>query len=193
MKSLLFAIIFLVPAGPFPGLPIGSPIPKAAVRIKDVSGKEITLGQAREANGLLVMFSCNTCPYVMRNQSRTKEVCAYAGQHQVGVVLLNSNASSRGDGNSFADMKAYASSQGYRWYYALDDDGSLAEVFGATRTPECFLFDKNGILVYHGAIDDSPGDPLQVKRQHLRAAMEEMLAGKPVSVRETRSVGCSIR
>lgn len=194
MKSLLIAALLLVPgAKPFFGLPLGSSIPKADIRVKDVSGKEINLLQAKGANGLLVMFSCNTCPYVIRNQDRTKEVCSYAGQHQIEVILLNSNEGSRDGGNSFADMQSYAKAQGYQWSYALDDNAVLAGAFGASRTPECFLFDKNGILVYHGAIDDSPGDPSSVKRHHLQAAVDEMLAGKPITVKETRSVGCSIR
>src|SRR5579863_5812302 len=108
MKSLLIAALLLMPGTRhFSGLPIGSSIPKADSKIKDISGKEISLQQARRANGLLVMFSCNTCPYVIRNQSRTKEVCAYAGQHLIGVVLLNSNEGSREDGNSFAEMQSY--------------------------------------------------------------------------------------
>lgn len=193
MKALFFAALLLAPTGFYTGLPIGSQLPKADIKLKDVSGKEISLEQARQANGLLVMFSCNTCPYVMRNQARTKEVCTYAGQHQIGVVLLNSNESSRDAGNSFGDMQSYAKEQDYRWYYALDDNAVLATAFGASRTPECFLFDKNGILVYHGAIDDSPGDPSAIRRHHLQAAIDEMLAGKPVTVKETRSVGCSIR
>lgn len=194
MKSLLIAALLLVPGTkPFFGLPLGSSIPKADIRVKDVSGKELNLQQAKGANGLLVMFSCNTCPYVIRNQGRTKEVCSYAGQHQIGVILLNSNEGSRDGGNSFADMQSYAKAQGYQWSYALDDNAVLAGAFGASRTPECFLFDKNGILVYHGAIDDSPGDPSSVKRHHLQAAVDEMLAGKAITVKETRSVGCSIR
>ena len=194
MKSLLIATLILAPATThFAGLPIGSSMPKAEIKIKDVSGKDISLQQAREANGLLVMFTCNTCPYVIRNQGRTKEVCGYAGEHQIGVVLLNSNESSRNDGNSFAEMQAYAKAQSYPWYYALDNNAVLAAAFGASRTPECYLFDKNGILVYHGAIDDSPGDPSTVRRHHLQAAIDEMVAGKPVTVKETRSVGCSIR
>jgi hypothetical protein len=194
MKSLFIAALILLPsAKPFSVLPIGSPIPKADIRVKDVSGKEISLQQTKETEGLLVMFSCNTCPYVIRNQARTKEVCAYAGQHQIGVIVLNSNAGSRDGGNSFAEMQSYAKAQGYQWYYALDDNGTLATAFGARRTPECYLFDKNGILVYHGAIDDSPGDPTAVKRQHLREAIDEMVAGKPITVKETRSVGCSIQ
>lgn len=198
MKKLL-SLLVLVPALGFlslttsPGsLPIGSILPKADIHLKDVSGKQITLGQARGANGLLVMFSCNTCPYVIRNQGRTREVCGYAANRQIGVVLLNANEGDRNGGNSFEEMQAYAKAQGYSWYYALDDKNVLADAFGASRTPECYLFDKNGKLVYHGAIDDSPGDADQVKRHHLQMAIDEMMAGKEVSVKETRSVGCSI-
>lgn len=193
MKTLLFAALLLTPGiKPTSGLPIGSPMPKAETKVKDISGKEISLQQARQANGLLVMFSCNSCPYVIRNQDRTREVCAYAGRHQIGVVLLNSNAGSRDGDNSFSEMQAYAKAQAYQWYYALDDNAVLADAFGASRTPECYLFNKNGILVYHGAIDDSPGDPSSVRRHHLQSAIDEMVAGSPVSVKETRSVGCSI-
>jgi thioredoxin-related protein len=174
-------------------LPIGSPIPKADVRVKDVSGREISLQDAKQANGLLVMFTCNTCPYVIRNQSRTKDVCGYAHNHQVGVILLNSNEGDREGGNSFADMQSYARQQSYQWYYALDAGSVLADAFGASRTPECYLFDKNGRLVYHGAIDDSPGDPGQVRHPHLRNAIDDMVAGWDIPVKESRSVGCSIR
>lgn len=199
MKKLLIVSLFLsatlglfswLPA--VPGLTIGSPIPKPEMRVRDVSGKDISLQQARQANGLLVMFTCNTCPYVIRNQSRTKEVCAYAGNNKIGVILLNANEGDRSGGNSFASMQSYAREQGYQWYYALDNNSALADAFGASRTPECYLFDKNGKLVYHGAIDDSPGDATQVHRHHLRTAIDEMAAGKEVTVKETRSVGCSI-
>ena len=173
-------------------LPIGSSLPKPEIQVRDVSGKAISLGQAKGPNGLLVMFTCNTCPYVVRNQQRTKEVCGYAVDRKIGVILLNANEGDRSGGNSFDEMRAYAKAQDYAWYYALDEKSILADAFGASRTPECYLFDKNGVLVYHGAIDDSPGDPLQVKRHHLQAAIDETLAGKAVSVKETRSVGCSI-
>jgi thioredoxin-related protein len=192
MKSLLIATLLLLPTAYATTLPIGSPIPMSGTKLKDVSGKEISLNEAKASNGLLVMFSCNTCPYVVRNQTRTKEVCAYAGRHKIGVILLNANENSRESDNSFTEMQSYAKAQDYQWYYALDDNASLATAFGASRTPECYLFDKNGLLVYHGAIDDSPGDPATVKRPHLRNAIDEMIAGKPVTVKETRSVGCSI-
>jgi thioredoxin-related protein len=175
------------------GLPIGSSLPKAEIKLKDVSGKEITLSEIKKENGILVMFSCNTCPYVIGNQSRTKEISEYAIKNNIGVILLNANEGDRDGGNSLQDMQAYAKEQGYAWPYALDKNSELANAFEASRTPECYLFDKNNKLVYHGAIDDSPGDIGSVKRHHLKNAMDEMIAGKNVSVKETRSVGCSIK
>jgi len=193
--GLLLPALVIVSFNPRPAegiLPIGAAIPKADVPMKDVSGKSISLARAKGEAGLLVMFSCNTCPYVIRNQGRTKEMCAYAANRKIGVILLNANEGDRNGGNSFEEMQAYAKEQGYNWYYALDGKSQLADAFGASRTPECYLFDKKGLLVYHGAIDDSPGDETQVKRHHLQAAIDEVVAGKDVTVKETRSVGCSI-
>jgi peroxiredoxin len=175
------------------GLPIGSTLPKTDVKLKDVSGKEVTLNDIKKQDGLLVIFSCNTCPYVIGNQSRTKEIGAYALKNNVGVILLNANEGDRDGGNSLEAMKNYAKEQSYEFPYAVDKNSELADAFGANRTPECYLFDKNNKLVYHGAIDDSPGDISTVKRQHLKNAIDEMITGKNVSVKETRSVGCSIK
>ena len=174
-------------------LPIGSSIPKSDVKLKDVSGKEVSLQDAKKSNGLLVMFSCNTCPYVIRNQSRTREACNYAAEKKIGVILLNSNEGQRDNDDSFEEMKTYAKNQHYDWYYAVDRNNELADAFGASRTPECFLFDQAGKLVYHGAIDDNPGDNTHVTRRHLQQAMDEMLSGKEVSVKTSRSVGCGIK
>ena len=175
------------------GLPIGAVIPKADIKMKDVSGAIISLKEARTASGLLVMFSCNTCPYVIKNQSRTKAICSFAKEKGLGVIVLNANEGGRNNGESLADMQSYAGQQNYDWYYALDSDNLLADAFGATRTPECFLFDKNDKLVYHGAIDDSPADISEVKRSHLKQAITELTQGTDISVKESRSVGCSIR
>ncbi len=195
-KAFLFcavAVIITAFATVAEGLPIGSDIPKADIKMKDVSGVIISLKEARTANGLLVMFSCNTCPYVIKNQSRTKSICAFAKDKDLGVIVLNANEGGRSNGESLAEMQAYAKAQSYDWYYAFDSDNTLADAFGATRTPECFLFNKNGKLVYHGAIDDSPADISEVKRNHLKQAITEMTQGNDVGVKESRSVGCSIR
>ncbi len=174
-------------------LPIGSVMPKADVKLKDISGKEVAIKDVVKANGVLVMFSCNTCPYVVKNQQRTIEVANYAEKNNVGIIILNSNEAQRDDDDSYEAMKAYAKEQGYKWNYVVDKNNELADAFGANRTPECFLFNKELKLVYHGAIDDNPSDPGNVKRHHLKEAISEMAAGKEVSYKESRSVGCGIK
>ncbi|MEO8174481.1 MAG: thioredoxin family protein [Sediminibacterium sp.] len=195
MKKMLFSLLCFcaMSFSPAPGsLTIGSPIPLADLKMKDISGKEISIKDAVQSNGVLVMFSCNTCPYVVRNQARTKAITAFAKQNNIGVILLNSNEGARDDGDSFSEMQAYAKEQGYNFYYAVDANSKLADAFGATRTPEVYVFDAKGILQYKGAIDDNPTDENGVKRIHTREAISEMLVGKPVSVKESRSLGCTI-
>lgn len=174
-------------------LPIGSAMPKADVKLKDISGQEVTIKNVAKANGVLVMFSCNTCPYVIKNQQRTIDIAAYAEKNNVGIILLNSNEGQRNDDDSYEAMKVYAKEQGYKWNYVVDKNNEIADAFGANRTPECFLFNKELKLVYHGAIDDNPADPGNVKRHHLKEAINEMVAGKEVSYKESRSVGCGIK
>lgn len=198
MKKILFAafpaiLLMSDPAITTDPLPIGSALPHPEVKMKDVSGKEVSFNDARKRNGLLVMFTCNTCPYVIKNQSRTHEACAFASANDIGVVLLNSNEGQRSDDDSYEAMKDYARAQSYNWYYLVDKQSAMADAFGANRTPECFLFDKDGKLVYHGAIDDNPSDASSVTRKHLITAMTELNNGKEVSVKESRSVGCSIK
>lgn len=199
MKKILFSALVLSAAGlmaftAINELPIGSDMPKADVKMKDaVTGKEISLKDAKGKNGLLVMFSCNTCPYVIKNQSRTKEIAEYASKNGVGVILINSNEGQRTRDDSFQAMQQYAKDQGYKWAYVVDNNSALADAFGANRTPETFLFNKENKLVYHGAIDDNPTDASSVSRKHLQEAINEMIGGKDVTVKTSRSVGCTIK
>ena len=174
-------------------LPIGSNMPKANLKMQDISGKQVAIQDAKKDNGVLVMFSCNTCPYVVKNQERTIAISDYALKNNIGVIILNSNEAQRTDDDSYAAMQAYAKAQGYKWNYVVDKTNMVADAFGANRTPECFLFNKDLKLVYHGAIDDSPSDESAIKRIHLKEAITEMAAGKEVTVKESRSVGCSIK
>jgi peroxiredoxin len=174
-------------------LPIGSDIPDPELKLKDVSGGDVTLKGLLKKNGLLVMFSCNTCPFVIKNQERTLRVAKLAAANDMGVVLINSNEAKRNGKESYTAMQAYAKQQAYTFNYVIDTDSKMADAFDADRTPECFLFNKEGKLVYHGAIDNNPGNAGAVTRNHLDIAMEELAAGKDIAVKETRSVGCGIK
>ena len=133
-------------------LAIGSELPGAGVAMKSIKGDEITLSRAKTRNGLIVMFSCNTCPYVVKSEQRTKEVMKFAKEKGVGMVIVNSNAAYREKDDSYEAMATYAKKQGYSVPYVVDEGSKIADMFGATRTPEVFLFDKNGKLVYKGAM-----------------------------------------
>lgn len=190
VAALAFSSFALRSADP---LPIGGLMPKSDVKLKDISGKNITIKDVKKENGVLVMFSCNTCPYVIKNQERTIAAGNYAQKMNVGFIVLNSNEALRSGDDSYEAMKSYAKEQHYNWSYAVDANNEMADAFGANRTPECFLFDKNLKLVYHGAIDDNPSDASAVTRNHLQMAINEMVAGKEVTKKESRSVGCSIK
>ncbi|MCP9751188.1 thioredoxin family protein [Ferruginibacter sp. HRS2-29] len=198
MKKILFALAPIAIAAGLAfsygdSLPIGSDLPKADVKMKDVSGKDISIKDAKKENGVLVMFSCNTCPYVIKNQVRTKNVAQLATKYKLGVIILNSNEAQRTSDDSFDAMKAYAKEQGYAWNYVVDKNSELADAFGANRTPECYLFDKNLKLVYHGAIDDNPSDENAVSAQYLRTAIKAVAHNEEIAVKESKSVGCTIK
>ena len=198
MKKLLFISIAILSVSimsfvTVDVLNIGDALPNASQKLKNVNGEQITLQAAKKENGLLVMFSCNTCPYVVKYQQRTKDICSYAKKMNIGVVVLNSNEGQRKADDSYAAMKKYAINQNYKWFYAVDENNILADAFGANRTPECYLFDKDLKLTYHGAIDDNANDAAKVGRMHLQIAIDEMAAGKNVQTKTSKSVGCSIK
>ena len=174
-------------------LAIGSQIPSGNERLKSTTGDMVSLESAKTKNGLLVMFSCNTCPYVIKSQARTKEVMKYAKEKGIGMVIINSNEAQRGDEDSYPAMAKYGKAQGYTAPYLIDGQSKLANQFGATRTPEVFLFDKTGKLVYKGAMEDNPTDPANSKTVYINTAIDHMLAGKSVDPTSTKSIGCSIK
>jgi len=173
-------------------LEIGKAIPSADVKMLDISGKEISLADAKGENGLLVMFSCNTCPYVKLSESRIKELSKLTKANKVGFILLNSNEAQRADEDSYDEMKKYGRAQGYDFYYVLDKNSAVANSFGASRTPHCFLFDKKG-LAYRGAIDDNIKSASEAKELYLKDAIVAVGTGKPVKTNSSKSVGCSIK
>ncbi|MEJ8844132.1 redoxin family protein [Lacibacter sp. H375] len=197
MKKILLSLTVLVALVAFTALPdeltIGAAIPNATKKMKDISGKEYSFADVKKKNGLLVVFSCNTCPWVIKNQQVAAEGFGYALGKEVGVIVLNSNETSRGSDDSQERMKEYAKAQGYKYPYVMDDNSAMADAFGARVTPECYLFDKDMKLVYHGAITDNPKTPSASTRDHLKVAIDEMVGGKDVSMKTSKAMGCGIK
>ncbi len=173
---------------------LGTTLPLADRKMENASdGKLVSLNDAKKNNGLLVIFSCNTCPYVIAQESRITDMQNKAGRMQIGVIIINSNEDKRSSDDSKDAMKNYASKQKYTAPYVIDSMSMMADAFGATRTPECFLFDKDGKLVYRGSIDDSPKDEKAVKNNYLLDAMTAVSKGNAVTVGTSVSSGCTIK
>ncbi|MBA3679772.1 MAG: redoxin family protein [Bacteroidetes bacterium] len=200
MKNLLLSLTLGVAAlatvafvnSPPEELAINAAIPQGDYKMKDVSGKTISLNEVKTAKGLLVIFSCNTCPYVKLSEARIKEYSDYCMANGIGCALINSNEAQRAEDDSFDKMTAYYSAQKLRCAYTVDEKSALANAFGATRTPQCFLFNEKG-LVYKGAIDDNVKDAAAVKASYLKDALASLLKNETPKLQETKSIGCTIK
>jgi len=174
-------------------LEVGSKAPLIDKKMEDVSGDKISLQDATQKNGLVVIFSCNTCPWVDRWEDRYPMISEITRENEVGMIAINSNEAYRKKGDSMDDMKKRASKMNYDFAYALDRNHEIADAFGATRTPHVYLFNGDMELVYVGAIDDNAKDANAVDSFYLKKAIEQMVLGKKVETPNTKSLGCTIK
>lgn len=174
-------------------LEIGAKAPLLDHKVRAVSGGEVTLRQMAESNGLLVLFTCNTCPYVKAWEDRYPQIYRLTAKNDLGMIALNPNKSSRNSGDGFSDMKKRAKQKNYKFVYALDRHHRLADAFGATRTPEVFLFNSDMELKYHGAIDDNYESAENVEKPFLKNAIKNLADEKAIKPATTKSLGCSIK
>jgi len=174
-------------------LDLGSILPLGDIKMADISGKDISLNDAKGKNGLLVIFSCNTCPWVIAWEDRYVELAETYKDKGVGIVAINSNEKQFETVDSMEEMQAHAKEQGYNFYYTMDNGSKLASEFGATRTPHIYLFDKKDKLVYRGAIDDNARKPDKVENTYLADAIDNMLAGSAIDPAATKALGCAIK
>jgi len=197
MKKILTAFILLMGLSSYSQLLVlnsGDKLPVSDVAmLSATNGEKYTFEKLKGENGLLVIFSCNTCPFVVAWEDRFPEVNTIAKSNKVGFALVNSNFLKRNDVDSFTEMQKHAGNSNYQWPYLLDDESLVANAFGAQTTPHVFLFDKNLKLVYKGAIDDNYKDKSGVKEFWLKDAMNSLGEGKEVAIKETRNLGCSIK
>ena len=194
MKKLIFAVTLLLCFGiQAKELDLGSVLPLEDVKMMDITGKEVSLGQAKGKNGLLVIFSSNSCPWVINWEDRYVKLAKKYQSKGVGMIALNSNETTFGSVDSMDKMKAHAKDKGYNFYYAMDNGAKLAREFGATRTPHVYLFNAEDKLVYRGAIDDNAKNKKKVKKPYVADAIDAMLAGNSIKYASTKALGCGIK
>jgi hypothetical protein len=207
MKHFLFLMLVLVfssssvwAQGSAETLTSGSAAPMVDLKMKDISGVELCLNDVKGKGGLLVVFSCNGCPFVVGGEGsegwegRYEELRSLAESKNIGMALINSNEAKREKGDDLKSMQDRASQHGFaKCKYLLDVNSKLANAFFARTTPHVYLFDANIKLIYKGAIDDNVDDSKAVKEPYLKNAINQLAAGKKIKPEETKPVGCSIK
>jgi peroxiredoxin len=158
-----------------------------------VDDHQHSLADYSDKAAVVVIFSCNHCPYVKAWEDRMVEIQADYASKGVQLIAINPNDTTTSPDDSFPKMKQRASEKGFNFPYLYDESQEVARAYGAERTPEVFLFDKEGLLRYHGAIDDNYDDPAKVQQHYLRVALDAVLGGHDPGVTDTRPLGCTIK
>jgi peroxiredoxin len=172
-------------------LKIGSSMPE--FDLKGIDGKNYSTNTYNNKKALVIIFSCNHCPYVQAYEERIISIQKDYEERGVTLLAINSNDATQYEEDSFQNMVKRAEEKGFNFAYLRDEDQEVARKFDASHTPEVFVFDDKRKLVYHGKIDDNWKEPEKVNSKYLRSALDEMLAGKEISVPETYSIGCTIK
>jgi peroxiredoxin len=172
-------------------LEIGKPVP--TFKLPGVDGKDCALADLLKKNkAAVVVFSCNHCPVAQAYQDRLIEIQKDYKAKGVAVVAICSNDVEAYPEDSFDNMKKRAKEKKYNFPYLYDESQEVARAYRATCTPHVFLLDAKGVLAYRGAVDDNQ-DAKKATKPYLRAALDSVLAGKPVETTTTKQFGCDIK
>jgi peroxiredoxin len=162
--------------------------------LPDTDGNSVSLADFRSAPATVILFICNHCPYVKHLREGLARFGDDMKSKGVAVVAISSNDVANYPDDSPAKMAAEVKSAGYGFPYLYDESQEVAKAYRAACTPDFFLFDPQHQLVYRGQFDGSrPGNDVPVTGNDLRAAVDAVLAGKPVSTDQTPSMGCNIK
>ncbi len=189
---LLFAVLTaFTPSG---GYQVGDQVKD--FKLKNVDGKMISMADYKSAKGFIIVFTCNHCPFSKKYESRIIALNKMYASQGYPVLAINSNDKDEVPDDSFENMQALAKEKGYQFPYLYDETQQIATAFGATRTPHVFIVAKENnkaVLKYIGAIDNNVEDPDAADVKYVENAMNQLIAGKPITEPVTKAVGCTIK
>lgn len=175
------------------GYPIGGSV--AEFKLQNAKGGTVSLSDYKDKKGVIVVFTCNHCPFAKAYEERIIALDKKYAALNFSVVAINSNDASDYEDESMENMKKRATEKGYTFPYLQDATQAVAKAFGATRTPQVFVLRNENAkftVQYIGTIDDNYQDPAGVTKRYVEDAVNNILAGKPVVVTQTKAVGCAI-
>lgn len=165
-------------------------------KLKDVDGSMVSMADYKDAKGFIVIFTCNTCPFAVASEERIVALDAKYKDLGYPVIAINPNDPNVQPDDTYELMQAKAESAGFTFPYLYDANDKVYATYGATKTPHVYLLkNEKGkhIVKYIGAIDDNVRNAEAVKDVFLANAIDELLAGKEVTLKETKAIGCSIK
>ncbi|MBI2583262.1 MAG: thioredoxin family protein [Candidatus Aenigmarchaeota archaeon] len=161
--------------------------------LKGTDGKVHFLNEFRTSKALLVVFMCNHCPFVKHKIETIVELHREFADKGLAVVGINSNDPANYPEDDFEGMKAFAKEHGIEFPYLIDETQAVAKAYGASCTPDPFLFDAQFKLAYHGRFDDALSPGSRPTTAEMKEAIEQLIEGKDVSIQWKPSIGCSIK
>lgn len=166
--------------------------------LKNIDGTTLSMGQIKYSSmkGFIVVFTCNHCPFSQKYESRIIDLNKKYEPLGYPVIAINPNDPEREPEDSFENMKARAKEKGYNFPYLVDENQQIAYSYGAQKTPHVYVLKKESgklKVAYIGAIDDNVKNSADVKEKYVEMAVDELIAGKPVTKSSTKAIGCTIK
>ncbi len=162
-------------------------------KLPATDGSTYQLSDFDDAEVLAIFFTCNHCPYVIGSDEVTRQTAEKFAPQGVKFIGINSNSKNTYSEDDFHHMLARMDEYKFPWLYLRDESQEIAKAYGALRTPHFFVFDKERKLIYTGRSVDNPRQASKITTNDLERAMEEYLAGKPISVPLTNPIGCNVK
>jgi peroxiredoxin len=193
-RLAIFSAVLFIVAAAVSAAPIGIGSPVVDFSLKNVDGKTVAVGDFADKSVLVVVFSCNHCPYAQAYQDRLIALQNQYKSKGVQFVLINPNDPKKQPQDSFENMQKRAAEKKYPFPYLIDETQAIARAYGAARTPEVYVFGPDRKLIYQGRIDDNTEEK-QVKAHDLKNALDLIFAGTPdkISPNVTKAFGCTIK
>ena len=198
-KTLVIFGLFLLASTSFGQVKLKTIAPLADIKMKNVQSGELSLNDAKKEKGLIVVFSCNTCPFVVGTpdfpgwERQYNELHDLATKNNIGFVLVNSNEAERDGADSFEAMIEHTKEKGYIMPYLVDVNSQLANALKAITTPHVYMFNAKMELVYVGSVDNIWDSKRKSDDPYLKNAIQALGEGKKIKTADTAAKGCSIK
>ncbi|MBS9523911.1 thioredoxin family protein [Litoribacter alkaliphilus] len=194
LMTMLLALVFTGAMAQKSGYQIGDTA--RDFELKNVDGETVSMADHEDAKGFLVIFSCNTCPYVVAYEDRMMELHEKYAPKGYPVIAINPNDEALSPGDSFEKMQERARDKNFPFAYVYDESQEIVNAYGATRTPEVYLLQKQDdelVVKYIGAIDNNYRDASEVTERYVEEAVDALLDDRQIAETSTKAIGCTIK